>query len=200
MAFNFGTRHLSAQQQNIIRTRKENDEILKNQINPINDDKIYEIAIMMKLGNDLDIKVDGNETMKIYKDFCDKNGSVWFSTNSHPKGVGKQKYKEFTDVIDKGNTVEIFFIVGKGCNGTNDIEYRAKVIDIESDAKGIDSPDVNLTPIEYKKENKKIWIKISNLQKFNEVSVKDFVIASTKKDLKEAIEGSQYHFGYIKRK
>lgn len=161
---------------------------------------MYEISIMMKLGNDLDVKVDGNETMEIYKSFCDKNGSVWFSTDSHPKGIGKQKYKEFTDAIRKGNTVEMFFIIGKGCNGTNDIEYRAEVVDIESNADGIYSPDVNLTPIEYRKENKKIWIKISNLQEFNKLSVNDFVIASTKKDLKEAIEGSQYHFGYIKRK
>ncbi|NFA42581.1 hypothetical protein EXM65_08320 [Clostridium botulinum] len=200
MAFNFATRHLSAQQQNIIRTRKENDERLKQESSIIKPSSIYEISIMMKLGNDLDVKVDGNKTMKIYKDFCDKNGSVWFSTNSHPKGIGKQKYKEFTDAINKGNTVEMFFIIGKGCNGTNNIEYRAEVLDIESDADGIYSPDVNLTPMEYKKENKKIWIKISNLQKVNELSVKDFVIASTKKDLKEAIEGSQYHFGYIKRK
>lgn len=200
MAFNFATRHLSTQQQNIIRYRKENDERLKQDSSIPKHSSTYVISIMMKLGNDLDVKVDGNETMKIYQDFCDENGSVWFSTNSHPKGIGKQKYKEFTDAINKGNTVEMFFIIGKGCNGTNNIEYRAEVLEIESDADGIYSPDVNLTPMEYKKENKKIWIKISNLQKVNELSVKDFVIASTKKDLKEAIEGSQYHFGYIKRK
>lgn len=108
--------------------------------------------------------------------------------------------KEFMDAIKKGETVEMFFIIGKGCNGRNDIEYRAQVIDIESDAKGLSTPDVNLTPKEYINEKKKIWIKITNLQRFNELSVKDFIIASTKKDLKSAIESSQYHFGYIQRK
>lgn len=199
MAFNFSTRNLSPQQQSIIRDRKENDERLKKQSNTTKDN-VYEIAIMMKLGNDTEVKVDGNQTMEIYKDFCDKNGSVWFSTNSHTKGIGKQKYEEFTDVIHKGNTVEMFFIIGKGCNGTNDIEYKAEVVDIESDAKGISTPDANLTPNEYKQEVKKIWIKLINLQKYNDLNTKDFIIASTKKDLKPAIENSQYHFGYIQKK
>lgn len=199
MAFNFATRHLSSQQQNIIRDRKENDERLKNQSNTTKDN-VYEIAIMMKLGNDTEVKVDGNKTMEIYKNFCDKNGSVWFSTNSHTKGIGKQKYEEFTDVIHRGNTVEMFFIIGKGCNGTNDIEYRAEVLEIESDAKGMTTPDINLTPKEYIAENKKIWIKIINLQKYNKLNTKDFIIASTKKDLKTTIENSQYHFGYIQKK
>ena len=200
MAFNFSTRHLSSQQQNIIRIRKENDERLKHEGNTIQDNKTHKISIMMKLGSDIDIKVDGNQTMIIYKDFCDKNKSVWFSTDSHPSGMGKEKMKEFMDAIKKGETVEMFFIIGKGCNGRNDIEYRAQVIDIESDAKGLSTPDVNLTPKEYINEKKKIWIKITNLQRFNELSVKDFIIASTKKDLKSAIESSQYHFGYIQRK
>ena len=64
----------------------------------------------MKLGNDLEVEVDGNETMKIYKEFCNKNGSVWFSTDSNPNGIGKQRYKEFIDTINKGNTIEMFFI------------------------------------------------------------------------------------------
>ncbi|WP_252244004.1 hypothetical protein [Clostridium sp. ZBS14] len=200
MAFNFATRNLSSQQQNIIRIRKEKDDKLRHQSTITKDDRTYEIAIMMKLGNDTEVKIDGNKTMEIYKNFCDQNTNVWFSTNSHTSGMGKKMRKKFNDVISRGETVEIYFIIGKGCNGTNDIEYRAEVVNIESYAKGICSPDVNLTPIEYKKENKKIWIKITNLQRVNNISVKDFIIASTKKDLKEAIEGSQYHFGYIRRK
>ena len=62
------------------------------------------------------------------------------------------------------------------------------------------TPDINLTPKEYIAENKKIWIKIINLQKYNKLNTKDFIIASTKKDLKTTIENSQYHFGYIQKK
>ncbi|NFG58429.1 hypothetical protein FC778_06875 [Clostridium botulinum] len=200
MAFNFATRDLSAQQQNIIRIRKEKDDKLRHQSTITKDDRTYEIAIMMKLGNDTEVKIDGNKTMEIYKNFCDQNTNVWFSTDSHTSGIGKKMRGKFNDAISRGKIVEIYFIIGKRCNGINDIEYRAEVVDIESDAKGICSPDVNLTPIEYKKENKKIWIKITNLQRVNNINVKDFIIASTKKDLKEAIENSQYHFGYIKKK
>lgn len=199
MAFNFATRHLSSQQQSIIRDRKENDERLKNQSNTTKDN-VYEIAIMMKLGNDTEVKVDGNQTMEIYKNFCDKNGSVWFSTDSHTCGMGKQKRKEFIDAINKGKTVEMYFIIGKGCNGSNEIQYKAKVLSIESDKNGMSTPDANLTPNQYKQEVKKIWIKITNLQVFNKLSVNDFIIASTKKDLKSTLENSQYHFGYIKKK
>ena len=48
MAFNFSTRHLSSQQQNIIRIRKENDERLKHEGNTIQDNKAHKISIMMK--------------------------------------------------------------------------------------------------------------------------------------------------------
>lgn len=161
---------------------------------------VFEISIMMKLGDENKTRVDGNEIMEIYNKFCTQHGSVWFSTDSHPKGIGKEKINEFEGAISRGETVEIYFVIGKGCNGTNDIKYKANVISIESDANGIFSPDTKLTPDEYKNENKKIWIKLENLKKFNKLSVEDFIIESTKKELKEAIENSQYHFGYIKRK
>ena len=166
----------------------------------IQNNNIYSTAIMMKLGQDTDIKIDGNKTMKIYKEFCDKKGAVWFSTNSLHNGMGDKRRTEFIRAINNNETIEIFFIIGKGSNGTNDIEFRAEVLKIKTDRDGLYTPDKNLTPKEYINEKKKIWIKVKNLGEFTTLYIKDFIVESSKKGLDIALTTSQHHFGYIKRK
>ncbi|MBN1062515.1 hypothetical protein DVV95_11950 [Clostridium botulinum] len=71
------------QHNNRISLELEKDDKLRHQSTITKDDRIYEIAIMMKLGNDTEVKIDGNKTMEIYKNFCDQNINIWFSTDSH---------------------------------------------------------------------------------------------------------------------
>ena len=200
MAFRYDTRHLSGQTQHIINERDKNNKIAKEQ-NIIKPPKnIYTISIFMKLGNDSTLNVDGNKTMEIYKDFCDKNKQVWFSTDSLSRGMACKRRKEFLEAISNDEVVEMYFVIGKGSNGSNDIQYKAEVLDIETDAKGLTSPDRKLTPQEYINENKKIWIKVCNLKKFTKLTTKDFVVNSTNNSLDESSKQSQHHFGYIRRK
>ena len=94
----------------------------------------------------------------------------------------------------------MYFVIGKGSNGSNDIQYKAEVLDIDTDANGLTSPNKTLTPKEYINENKKIWIKIQNLKEFTKLTTKDFVVDSTNNSLDISLQHSQHHFGYIKSK
>lgn len=200
MAFRYDTRNLSGQAKHIISERDKNNKIEKEQ-NIITPSKnIYPISIFMKLGNDSTLNVDGNKTIEIYKAFCDKNKQVWFSTDSLSRGMAPKRRKEFLEAISNNEIVEMYFVIGKGSNGNNDIQYKADVIDIETDANGLISPDKKLTPEQYIDENKKIWIKIYNLKKYTKLTTKDFVVNSTNNSLNESLKQSQHHFGYIRRK
>ena len=200
MAFRHDTRNLSAQAQNIISKRDQNNKILEKQSIITQKINIYPISIFMKLGNDSIINVDGNKTMEIYKAFCDKNKQVWFSTDSLSTGMAPKRRKEFLEAINNNEVVEMHFVIGKGSNGSNDIQYKAEVLDIETDANGLASPDKKLTPAQYINENKKIWIKIHELKQFTQLTTKDFVVDSTNNSLDISLQHSQHHFGYIRRK
>lgn len=138
--------------------------------------------------------------MEIYKDFFEKNNEVWFSTDSLATGMAHKRRTEFLEAISNNKIVEMYFVIGKGSNGSNDIQYKAEVIDIETDSKGLTSPNDILTPKEYINEVKKIWIRICNLQEFTKFTVKDFVVDSTNNSLDISLQHSQHHFGYIRRK
>ncbi len=62
------------------------------------------------------------------------------------------------------------------------------------------SPDVNLTPKEWRDIKNKILIKLKSVKPFDSLSLDDFIVASTRNVLSNAISKSQYHFGYIKKK
>ncbi|NAS19570.1 hypothetical protein GND98_017345 [Clostridium butyricum] len=200
MAFRYDTRHLPKQTQQIINKRDQNNKILKEESIITQTTNVYPISIFMKLGNDSTLNVNGNITMGIYKDFCDKNKEVWFSTDSLSKGMSSKRRKEFLEAINNNEIVEMYFVIGKGSNGNNDIQYKADVLDIETDANGLTSPNMKLTPQEYINENKKIWIKICNLKEFTKLTTKDFLVNSTNNSLDESLKKSQHHFGYIRRK
>lgn len=200
MAFRYDTRHLSGQTQHIINERDKNNKIVTEQNITMPQRNIYPISILMKLGYDSTLNVDGNKTVEIYKDFCDKNKQVWFSTDSLSTGMAPKRRKEFLEAINNNEVVEMYFVIGKGSNGSNDIQYKAEVLDIDTDANGLESPNKKLTPQEYIDENKKIWIKICNLKEYTKLTTKEFVVNSTNNSLDESLKQSQHHFGYIRRK
>ena len=54
-----------------------------------------------------------------------------------------------------------------------------------------------MMPDEFRGEERRIWIKITDLRREEKLSDKSFQITSTKKNLKEVMEHSQFRFGYV---
>lgn len=160
---------------------------------------IYPTSIFMRLGHSSSNKYNGKETIKIYRSFCNQNHTVWFSTDSLAKGMAKAKVSEFIKAINNGLAVEIYFAIGKTSGGNNEIEYKAQVVGIESDPLGINSPEKEQTPIEWRENRNKIWLKLQHIRPCNNFTVDDFIVLSSGNLLSNAIENSQYQFGYIKR-
>ena len=113
--------------------------------------------------------------------------------------MSKTKIKEYDKAIKSEENVNIYFAVGKNVEGTNEIVYKANVLQIVSDAEGIVSPDEKLTPDEWKDLKNKIWIKVDDMKLINNLKASDFIVSSTGSYLKDVISRSQYHFGYIER-
>lgn len=203
MTFRFDTQYLQPQVRAIINKRDENDKKLRENNKTIAKKQcktIYTVSIFMKLGFDSTSNFNGIQTMQIYEKFCNKSGSTWFSTDSLSAGMSENKRVEFINAIKKDYIVEIYFAIGKNSGGSNDIKYKAEVIDIKTDGDKIISPEKTLTPDEWRDDRNKIWIKIKNLKPIINSTTKDFIVASTGNLLANSIAHSQYHFGYIKRK
>lgn len=164
------------------------------------EETIYPLSLFMKLGLDAFSHFNGNQIMKIYEMFCNKYGSVWFSTNAISSGMSEEKIDQFLMAIKNKQQVEIVFVVGKNSGGDNEIKYKANVIDIKTDSNGMISPGEELTPDEWKKAKRKIWIRINTLLPFIGETTKNFIVESTGKELSDEIAKSYYHFGYIRKK
>ena len=202
MAFRYDTRHLPPQVQQIISKRDDNDKLSNEGDSLALTEKsrtIYPVFIFMKLSNDKTSKFNGLETMNVYEKFCNKYKAVWFSTDSLANGMSEKRRAEFVNTIKNDNVVKIYFAVGKGGGGSNEMEYQAEVIDIKTDAEGIGSPEKALTPDVWKDDKNKIWIKIRNIA-ITKLKTDDFIVQISKNILSKSIRNSQYHFGYIKKK
>lgn len=203
MGYRYDTRHLTPQVQQIINKRDENDKLIRDSRKGSPEEKTYPsypLSIFVRLGYDNSLRLNGIQTLQVYEQFCSKNEEVWFSTDSLATGMADTKRAEFLKAIKEEFIVDIYFAVGKTGGGTNELGYKAKVLDIVSNAEGVSSPDKSLTPNEWKDDKKKIWIKLKKLIPFSNLSTTDFLVASTGNVLANSISRSEYHFGYIKRK
>lgn len=201
MAFRYDTRQKSPQQRAIINQRDKNEQLRKEEHKKKEhvrqSSQAYKSTIFMKLGQDATGKYTGMETLDIYEKFVCENGCVWFSTNSLSTGMSKTKTTEYEKAIKRGETVNMYYAVGKNVEGTNEIVYQAKVLKIVSDSEGISSPDKKLTPDEWRDLKNKIWIKVDDMKLINHLKASDFIVSSTGSNLEDVISKSQYHFGYI---
>ena len=154
--------------------------------------------ICVKLGNAVcadGTEVDGKKTMQIYENYLWGHEFVWFSTDSLYAGMAKKQVDHYNGIIEgKECDLRILFAYNDGYN--NDIQYSAKVLQIVSSPEPISAPDLML-PEHYYGSHKKIWIKISELQKEDIISAKSFVIRATGRNLQEVMNKSQFHFGYV---
>lgn len=199
MSFRYDTSYLAPGVQQRDENSKSLESSRKKQVE-IARKSVHPIAIFMKLTIDITGEFNGIEILKIYKEFCDKNKNVWFSTDALATGMSEKKVEEFLSKIKDDCVVEMYFSVSKNSSQHNDIVYKGEVVDIKSDADGIFSPDKSRTPDEWKDIKNKIWIKLKDVKPFDSLSSQDFIIASTGNVLSEVISKSQYHFGYIKKK
>jgi hypothetical protein len=202
MAFRYDTKHLSSQQRAIINQRddaerRRKEELKRKQEQTKKPSQAYQSAIFMKLGQDATGKFTGMETLDIYERFISENRCVWFSTNSLSTGMSKTKINEYEKAIKSGEIVDIYFAVGKNVEGTNEIVYKASVLQIVSDAEGIFSPYNKLTPDVWRDLKNKIWIRVDDMKSINNIKASDFIVSSTGSNLEDVISKSQYHFGYI---
>lgn len=161
---------------------------------PIND------FICIKLGKSVlanGSEVDGQTTMQIYERHLKGHASVWFSTDSLHTGMSKERVSHYNELINDGNDVRILFAYSD--DKRNDIQYSARIKEVKSYEQPTIAPDLML-PDEYYGEHKRIWIKITDLQKEDKISAKSFIIDSTGRNLQEIMSTSQFHFGYVKLK
>ena len=156
--------------------------------------------IFMKLGSSTDQNgdsLDGHETMEAYMRNIEENGLgySWFSTQSLHFGMAKEKVKYYNQCIKNGESVKMLFAVG---NEINDICYSANVLEIVSGRDEQTCPGIaGSEPDEFKGEEHKIWIKISDLEEETALKASMLKIRSSDANLKSVITNSQYHFGYV---
>lgn len=197
MGYRFDIAHLTGQQQAIIRQRDKENSLHNSSTPSTKKKEVYPLKIFMKLGLDSTTQSNGRQTLDIYKQFADSKGAVWFSTDSHAKGMGKAKRTEFINAIKSGKVVEMYFAISKTNDGENKMIAIAEVEDIISDKDGIGTPDSLLTPGQWIADKNKIWIKLTHITYLNELEFSNFKITSSGRNLKEVISVSQHHFGYI---
>lgn len=198
MAFRYDIKNLSTKQKIIINKRDKSEKLCKeDRKKKTRPSQEYKSAIFMKLGQDATGRFTGMETLDIYERFACKNDCAWFSINSLATRMSKTKIIEYNRAIKRGETVFMYFAVGKNVEGINEIVYRDKVLEVLSDSAGIYSPDKKLTPDEWENLKNKIWIKIDDMKLINHLKASDFIVSSTRNNLKVVISKSQYHFGYI---
>lgn len=202
--FRFDMRNKTPQQQAIVRARDHQNALLaeeskKQKVENSSAQTIYEHAIFMRLGINPSNYSDGNETIKIYNNFCKNHSSVWFSTDSLHGGMALKKVLEFNNAIESGCIVEIYFAIGNIGGGRNDIEYKANVLRVVSEKAKRPTPNRLLTPDEFADDLKYIWIEVNDIQKTS-FTTDDFIVISSGNVLTNSIEKSQFHFGYIQKR
>ena len=143
-------------------------------------------------------RLEGREVVEAYiKNLVENNlGYTWFSTNSMHSGMSRKKVKYYNEMIRQGKKVEFLIALAYPIN---DISYIATVSEIRSSKEGISRPEeVESVPEEFRNEGQaKIWLKLTNIQKEEEIKASMLKIRSTGFNLKTAIINSQYQYGYV---
>lgn len=166
---------------------------------PLENDELF---IFMKLSfsyDNNDNEYDGHETIKAYISDEAIRGYTWFSTQSLYYGMSQKRVEDYNKAISLGKKVTLLFGIGKKAGGTNDIAYKADVMEILSYKLPTTLPS-NDYPSIWHGGAARIWIKIKNISPESTLSASLFKVTSTEADLQQLINDSQYHFGYVSLK
>ncbi len=158
----------------------------------------YPTALFLRLPQNVSSGYNGVRTIFEYSKFCSAQGSAWLGTDALSGGMAPEKLAEFKSAFDEGQTVEIYFALGRTDRGAFDIEYRAQILNIESDSKKIKTPDNMLTPPEWQKDKRYVWLQITGIEATH-LSTNDFRVVSSGNILTISMADSPYYFGYIKK-
>ena len=163
---------------------------------------IYPLKLYIKVGKDQLTAYNGRQVLERYKSFIKIQKEAWFPTNVLVFGMAMQMKAELCKAIKEGQTVEIYFAIGKTYDDSNRIYAKAKVLSIKSSNEKIDSPEPFYTPSEWQMHQAKCWILLSNFVEveIQESEVKEYVVVSSGRALEYAIERPQMHFGYIMKR
>lgn len=145
---------------------------------------------------------NGRKTMKIYINHINKSGLgyTYFSTNILHSGMNKNRLKDFTERIDSGEIIKIFFIINDEST-KNDIAYSADILDIISNKIPVSAPcRDDEYPSEFHGQQANIWIKLSNLREETTEKASDYIISNKGTILKESISSGRCAFMYVKKK
>ena len=167
----------------------------KNDVTPIND------YIFMKLSYSTNLegeRLNGLETIDVYKKVIAEKGETWFSTRAMHSGMNKKKVAFFNKAIKAGENVYILFALS---DNINNVRYIATVKEIYSSREEVTCPgDVSLVPKEYgQDEVGKIWFRITDLKETS-IRAENLYFRSNDENVKERINVSQCHFGYVYEK
>jgi hypothetical protein len=161
-----------------------------------------ELYIFMKLSHSYDNngnEYDGNETIQVYISDEAVRGYTWFSTQSLYYGMSQKRVDEYNKAIRLGKKVTLLFGIGEKAGGSNDIAYKADVLEILSYQLPSKLPS-NDYPSIWHEIGARIWIKIRNIKPETTLTASLFEVTSTGADLQQVMNNSQYHFGYINLK
>lgn len=171
-------------------------QMIQDRDNKVKDNDFIFIRLSGKTQDKNGNEVNAYDIMNKYIEDEQKNGSTWFSTQSLYYGMSDDKVAQYNELITIGEEVKMLFGIAESAGGKNDIDYVADVKQIYSSKTPTGAPDENY-PEDFKGEKAKIWIKISNIKREEEINASMLKIKSTGADLKKIITNSQYHFGYV---
>lgn len=143
----------------------------------------------------------GRETIQAYLHNMMDNGKgfTYFSTSNLHTGMAEKKVKEYTERIDSGEDVKIYFILNDE-KTANDIAYSATIKEIISSKTKIPAPcKEDEYPHEFVGEEATIWLKLENIQPEYAESANDYIIITKGTILKESISTGQCAFMYAKK-
>lgn len=203
MSFRYDLQNLRPDQIHTVMSRERDAEIRNagRKANAIIPDTSPGLHIFMRLGLDTRTGLDGRETISAYLKHISNHGQgVWFSTNALTKGMAKDKVNYFLNEIRNGGTVHFYFVISKTGGGSNEIEYRARVVDLVSLDEEIRCPLNGSAPEPWRELRSRIWVKIAELGECTDLTTRDFLVDSSRKILADAIHNSEYHFGYVRLK
>ncbi len=158
-----------------------------------------ELYIFMKLSRSYDNnnnEYDGVKTIQAYILDEPTRGYTWFSTQSLYYGMSQKRVDDYNEAIRLGKKVTLLFGIGEKAGGSNDIAYKADVLEILSYKLPNNLP-TNDYPSIWHGMGARIWIKIKNIKPETTLTASLFEVTSTGADLQQVINNSQYHFGYI---
>ena len=92
---------------------------------------------------------------------------------------------------------EVVFVISNRGNGDNRIAFTGEIVEVVSSRERIQR--VNDVPSCFVGNKHKTWIRLSCIQKENELMAENLKVKSTNNILARAIEGSRYQMGYLTR-